>query len=129
MNAPAKLIEHARQAQAKSKAAYSRYRVGAAVLTRGGNIYIGCNIESGAYSTTICAERVAIFTAIAAGETDFDSLAVITADGGTPCGSCRQVIHEQCGDITIHIANNANDEVESVTIAELLPKPFTLNEH
>ena len=126
MNHQEMLINKARQAQAMAKAPYSHYQVGAAVLAESGAVYAGCNIESGAYSTTICAERVAIFTAIANGEQGFTALAVVTRDGGTPCGSCRQVIHEQCGDIPIYLSGNG-ETVETSTL-EMLPNPFTFHD-
>ena len=125
MNNKDMLVIAARQAQSRAKAPYSHYPVGAAVLADSGKVYAGCNIESGAYSTTICAERVAIFTAIASGESGFTALAVVTGDGGSPCGSCRQVIHEQCGDIPIYLAGNEDTPVVSATTLELLPNPFT----
>lgn len=127
MMEPSEIVAHALEAQSKARAPYSRYQVGAAVLTGGGIVYSGGNIESGAYSTTICAERVAIFSAIAAGESDFAALAVISPDGGPPCGACLQVIHEQCGNIPIHIASNNGQAIDSVTTRDLLPKPFTFH--
>ncbi|UCD38105.1 MAG: cytidine deaminase [Fidelibacterota bacterium] len=122
------LIEQARQAQKRAHAPYSRYPVGAAVLTESGKIFLGCNVESGAFSTTICAERAAIFAAIAAGESQFRALAIISNDGGMPCGSCRQVIHEQCGELPIYIVGANSQLHKEFSTSQLLPYPFDLKE-
>ncbi len=122
------LIHQAREAQSLAKAPYSHYMVGAALLADSGKVYRGGNIESGAYSTTICAERVALFSAIASGESGFTALAVASRDGGSPCGACRQVIHEQCGDIPIYIAGGDDQEVVETTTLGLLPNPFTFHD-
>ncbi len=119
-----RLLETARHARKKARATYSGYAVGAALLAADGSIYQGCNIESAAYSTTICAERVAIFGAIAAGAKDFRKLAIVTDDGGTPCGACRQVILEQCGAIDIHVQTLQSGETTRYNAGELLPKLF-----
>ena len=128
MTEQTRLVEEALAAQVQARAPYSHYPVGAAVLTGSGKIFHGCNVESGAYGTTICAERVAIFAALAAGETELSALAVITRDGGTPCGACRQVIFEQCGEIPIYIASNDGNAVQAFTTGELLPKPFSFHD-
>ena len=120
-----KLIREARLAQNNSYSPYSKYKVGAAVLTDDDTIISGCNVESSSYSLTCCAERVAIFSAIAQGHNKFKALAVITKNGGTPCGACRQVIWDLCGDIPIYIADE-NDKVEETTSKELLPNAFEL---
>ncbi|MCH7496680.1 MAG: cytidine deaminase [Candidatus Marinimicrobia bacterium] len=118
------LIRQARTARERARAPYSGYPVGAAVLTAGGSIHLGCNVESGAFSTTICAERVAIFAALAAGEHTFQALAVVSRDGATPCGACRQVIHEQCGEIPIHVVGDEDTSSAQFTTSQLLPNPF-----
>ncbi len=118
------LINQARQARQQARAPYSGYTVGAAVLGTSGRIYPGCNVESSAFSTTLCAERVAIFGAIAAGESGFTALAVATSNGGTPCGACRQVIHEQCGEIPIYLVGENSDQPVIFTTSQLLPHPF-----
>ena len=87
-----KLIKEARLAQNYSHAPYSKYKVGAAVLTDDNTIISGCNVESSSYGLTCCAERTALYNAVSNGHTKFKALAVITSDGGTPCGACRQVI-------------------------------------
>ncbi len=124
MTQNAELINQARQARQQARAPYSGYTVGAAVQGASGRIYPGCNVESSAFSTTLCAERVAIFGAIAAGETEFTALAVATNNGGTPCGACRQVIHEQCGEIPIYLVGDNSDQPVKFTTSQLLPHPF-----
>ncbi|MFB0517584.1 MAG: cytidine deaminase [Candidatus Neomarinimicrobiota bacterium] len=114
-------------AQARARAPHSGYPVGAAVLADSGKIYPGCNIESDAFPTTICAERVAIFGAIAAGETGFKALAIVSNDGcGLPCGACRQVIYEQCGEIPIYVLGPDRQSRKEFSTAQLLPYPFDL---
>ena len=120
---PAELIEHAHLAKERAKAPYSLYSVGAALLTKNNTIILGCNIESKAYPTTMCAERVAIFSALAQGYELFKALALVTSDGAFPCGSCRQIIHEFASDIPIYISNGS-DKYLTHTISDLLPYPF-----
>ena len=117
------LIEHAIKAQKLAIAPYSKYKVGAAILSSDGDVVIGFNIESKAYPTTICAERVAIFSALTKEKRSFISLAVVTNDQGSPCGACRQIIHEYAGNIKILISDNKYNYYE-VTTDELLPNPF-----
>ena len=88
------LIQMAIESRQRAYAPYSNYRVGAALLTASGRIFTGVNVENAAYPTTICAERVAVFKAVSEGERDFQAIAVVTENGGTPCGSCRQVLAE-----------------------------------
>ena len=121
-----KLINAARLAKKNSFSPYSKYRVGAAVLTDDDTIISGCNVESSSYSLTCCAERTALFSAISSGHNKFKALAVITKDGGTPCGACRQVIWDLCGDIPIYIADE-NGNVDETTSKALLPKAFDGN--
>ena len=117
------LINHAREAQTFSKSPYSNYAVGAALLTNNGDVIYGCNVESKAYPTTLCAERVAIFSAIAQGHDKFTELAIITRDGAAPCGACRQIISEYCGNISVHFANESG-EFQTMMIDDLLPLAF-----
>ncbi|MFC1480986.1 cytidine deaminase [Candidatus Neomarinimicrobiota bacterium] len=124
MDETTRLLGAARDARKKARADYSGYAVGAALLTADGSIYQGCNIESAAYPSTICAERVAIFGAIADGAQNFRMLAIVTDDGGTPCGTCRQVILEQCGTIDIHVHALQSDTTEVYNAGDLLPRPF-----
>jgi len=121
-----KLINAARLAKKNSYSPYSKYSVGAAVLTDDDTIISGCNVESSSYSLTCCAERTALFSAISNGHNKFKALAVITKDGGTPCGACRQVIWDLCGDIPIYIADE-NGKVDETTSKALLPKAFDGN--
>ena len=121
----AQLIETAKTARLQSIAPFSNFLVGAAVKTEAGKVYTGCNVESASYGLTVCAERVAIWKALSEGERRFIELAVV-ADTGTltpPCGTCRQIIHEFCGDATIVLAN-LRGATETCTIDELLPRAF-----
>jgi len=118
-----KLVKRAIEAQDKAICPYSNYPVGAALLTRNNEIIIGFNIESKAYPTTLCAERVAIFSALSQGYNDFIAMAVATVDGGTPCGGCRQIIIEFVADIPILISDS-NENYFEINALELLPKPF-----
>ena len=120
---PEKLIKHALTAQKRAAAPYSQYQVGSAILTKDNSVILGCNVESKAYPTTLCAERVAIFSAIAQGHRKFSALALVTEDGAFPCGSCRQIIHEYAGNIPIYISNGS-DKYITKTISDLLPNPF-----
>jgi len=120
---PEDLIKKAREAQKRAKAMYSDYAVGAALLTTDNQVILGCNIESKAYPTTICAERVAIFSAISQGYTKFKAIAVVTKDGGMPCGSCRQIIHEYSNGIPIYVSDQ-NENFKTFNISSLLPHPF-----
>ena len=120
---PEDLIKKAIVGQKRAEAPYSNYPVGAALLTTDDSVILGCNIESKAYPTTLCAERVAIFSAISQGYKDFSAMALITKDGASPCGSCRQIIHEYAGNIPIYIAKDLDNYVTQ-TISDLLPFPF-----
>ena len=120
---PEKLIKHALTARKRAAAPYSQYQVGSAILTKENTVILGCTVESKAYPTTLCAERVAIFSAIAQGHRKFSALALVTEDGAFPCGSCRQIIHEYAGNIPIYISNGS-DEYITKTISDLLPNPF-----
>ncbi|HEY4718105.1 MAG TPA: cytidine deaminase [Anaerolineales bacterium] len=120
----ADLLAAARQAQANAYAPYSNYRVGAALLTSSDVIYQGANIENAAYPDSICAERVAVFKAVSEGEKDFQAIAVVTRDGGTPCGSCRQVLAEFSLETLVLVANEAGEVLREGTVAELLPGAF-----
>ena len=120
---PENLIKKAIIAQKRAIAPYSNYSVGVAILTTDDSVILGCNIESKAYPTTLCAERVAIFSAISQGYKHFSAMALITHDGAFPCGACRQIIHEYVGNIPIYIAKDLEDYVAQ-TISDLLPFPF-----
>ena len=119
-----KLIESSLGARHWAYAPYSKYMVGAALLTSSGKIYDGVNVENAVYSTTICAERVAIFKAVSEGERKFTAIAVATSNGGTPCGACRQVLSEFGLDIQVLIVNGEGIVEQETTVAELLPGAF-----
>ncbi len=118
-----KLIDSAITAQKNALCPYSKYKVGASLLADNNEVIVGFNIESKAYPTTLCAERVAIFSALAQGYKSFKALSVVTTDGAAPCGSCRQIIAEYAGDIPIIIAK-PNKEYSETTTFKLLPLPF-----
>jgi len=123
-----KLIKTAVEARKWSYSPYSHYAVGAALLTRSGRIYDGTNIENAAFPVTVCAERVAIFKAVSEGERDFEALAVVTGNAGTPCGSCRQVMAEFSLDMLVLIADAQGNLQRTMTVAELLPGAFIPND-
>ena len=103
---------------------YSKYTVGAAVLTESGRIYNGVNIENAAYPVTICAERVAIFKAVSNGEKEFQAIAVVTKNGGMPCGSCRQVMAEFSPEMLVIIADENGAIKAEKKVSDLLPGAF-----
>ncbi len=125
-----KLIELALAAREKAYAPYSHFRVGAALLTKNGKVYQGCNIENAAFSPTNCAERTAIFSAVANGEREFSAIAVVGGEGEikdfcAPCGVCRQVMSEFCtADFEICLFNGK--EIKKFTLGEILPESFKL---
>ena len=123
-----KLIKTAVEARKSSYSPYSHYAVGAALLTRSGRIYDGTNIENAAFPVTVCAERVAIFKAVSEGERDFEAIAVVTGNAGTPCGSCRQVMAEFSLDMLVLIADAQGNLQRTMTVAELLPGAFIPND-
>lgn len=120
------LKEKSVEAKSKALAPYSNFHVGAALMTEDGKIYTGSNIESSSYSLTMCAERTAIFKAISEGERNFKAIAVAgdTDDFISPCGACRQVISDLCGDIDIIMLNKKN-ESKIMKASELLPLAFS----
>ncbi len=124
------LVALAREAMDHAYVPYSSFRVGAALLTRDGKVYQGCNIENAAYGPTNCAERTAFFKAIYDGERDFAAIAIVGGLEGelrgfaAPCGVCRQVMREFCGeDFLVHLFNGT--EYRTCTLGELLPLGFT----
>jgi cytidine deaminase len=120
-----RLIASARAAREHASAPYSHFKVGAALLGRDGTIYTGCNVENATYALTVCAERVALLKAISEGARDFTTIAVVadTAAPTPPCGPCRQLLWEYCGDITVIMANLTH-ETARLRMSELLPLPF-----
>jgi cytidine deaminase len=120
-----KLIQAASDARQWAYTPYSNYPVGAALLTASGRVYDGVNVDNAAYPTTMCAERVAIYKAVSEGERNFVALAVVTANGGSPCGSCRQVLAEFGLDTLVIIADAEGKIVREMTAGELLPEAFS----
>ncbi len=119
------LIDLANTARRRAYAPYSNYPVGAALRTRSGRIFTGVNVENAAYPQTMCAERVAIFKAVSEGEKDFEVITVATDNGGSPCGSCRQVMAEFGLDTIVLLADRNGKLVKETTVRELLPEAFT----
>jgi len=119
------LIAAAKQARENAHARFSNFKVGAGLRATSGKIYAGCNVENATYGLTVCAERVAIFKAISEGERTFDAIAIVT-DTDTltpPCGACRQLIWEFCGDVPV-VMSNLKGKVEVIRMNQLFPKPF-----
>lgn len=125
MNDYKNLVKAALDAKSKALPTYSNFYVGAALLTNDDIIYSGCNIESSSYSLTICAERTAIFKAVSEGEKKFKAIAVAadTEDFISPCGACRQVISDLCGEIDVILINSKGNFTIKKT-SELLPFAF-----
>lgn len=121
------LIAEAVAGREYAEARFSNFRVGAALRTRDGRIIRGCNVENCTLGLTVCAERVALLSAIAAGERHFDAVAVVTStdEPSTPCGPCRQLLWEFCGDIEVILAN-LDGATRHFRLSELLPHPFDL---
>ena len=119
------LVDAARQARNHAVADYSNFKVGAALETDSGEIVTGCNVENATYGLTVCAERVAIFKALSEGKRSFKRIAVVadTASPTPPCGACRQIIWEFCGDVEVVIAN-LTEIKRTMRMNELLPMPF-----
>jgi cytidine deaminase len=118
------LIKQAVSVRERAYAPYSGYRVGAALLTRSGKMFLGVNVENAAYPTSMCAERVAVYKAVSEGEMAFTAIAVATENGGTPCGSCRQVLAEFGLDTVVLIVDAAGQLTMESTVAGLLPGSF-----
>src|SRR5512137_2360826 len=119
------LLDLANEARRRAYAPYSGYKVGSALRTKSGKIYTGVNIESAAYPTTMCAERVAVYKAVSEGEREFEAISVVTDNGGTPCGGCRQVLAEFGLETIVLIGDGNGKLVQETTVGELLPGAFT----
>ncbi|HQX02226.1 MAG TPA: cytidine deaminase [Anaerolineales bacterium] len=119
------LIDLANETRKHAYVPYSKYPVGAAIRTKSGRLYTGVNVENAAYPQTMCAERVAIFKAVSEGESEFEVIAVVTNNGGSPCGGCRQVMAEFGLDTVVLIADGEGHLQKEMTVAELLPEAFT----
>lgn len=118
------LIDLANKVRQHAYVPYSNYPVGAALRTKTGRLYTGVNVENAAYPHTMCAERVAIFKAVSEGETEFEVIAVVTNNGGSPCGGCRQVLAEFGLDTIVLIADGNGKLQKELSVAELLPEAF-----
>ena len=119
------LIDLANEARRRAYVPYSNYPVGAALRTKSGRIFTGVNVENAAYPQTMCAERTAIFKAVSEGEQEFEVIAVVTNNGGSPCGGCRQVMAEFGLDTVVLFGNGQGELVKETTVNELLPEAFT----
>jgi cytidine deaminase len=119
-----KLIQLAQEARQRAYVPYSNYQVGAALVTPSGKFFTGCNVENAAYPASLCAERVAVFKAVSEGERQFAAIAVVSSNGGTPCGSCRQVLAEFGSDTVVMIADSDGKLHQETSVAALLPCAF-----
>lgn len=117
------LVRQAQEAYGRSYSPYSHFAVGAALLTRSGRVITGCNIENASYGLTVCAERVAMWKAVSEGETAFAAIAVVTSNGGSPCGACRQVLAEFAPQMPVIIAD-VSGKRRITTVKDLLPDAF-----
>lgn len=115
------LLQRARASQPGAYAPYSKYHVGAAVRAEDGRVFVGVNVENAMYGATVCAERVAVWTAVAAGARRIVAAAVVTPSGGTPCGFCRQVLSEFAGPETPVVVADPEGSPRVLTLGELLP--------
>ena len=118
------LIQVAKDATQHAYIPYSHYPVGAALRAADGTIYAGCNIENASYPVTICAERVALVKAVSEGQRDFDLLAVVTPNAGSPCGMCRQMLYEFAPNLRIILATRDGEVKYDGILSELLPRGF-----
>ena len=119
------LIDLANTARQRAYVPYSNYPVGSVVRTKSGRLYTGVNVENAAYPQTMCAERVAIFKAVSEGEKEFEVISVVTDNGGSPCGGCRQVMAEFGLDTIVLMADGNGHLIKETTVRELLPEAFT----
>lgn len=122
-----KLIAQARDARRMAYAKYSNFAVGAALLAQDGNVFTGCNVENASYGMTICAERVAVFTAVSAGCRAFQAIALVTDGGHSPCGACRQVLAEFSPEMRVWVADvDLEKPIVEYQLEDLLPGRFEL---
>jgi len=117
------LVKLALEARRKAYAPYSRYDVGAALLTASGQVFTGCNVENAAYPMSLCAERTAIVKAVSEGQREFVTIAIATRNGGSPCGACRQVMHEFEPRLRVLLADDSG-HIRQFTLDQLLPEAF-----
>ena len=118
------LVRAAIRAREKAYTPYSNYPVGAALLTKSGRLYTGANVENASYGLTVCAERVAALKAVSEGDRDFEAIAVVTENGGTPCGACRQVLSEFGPNMRVIVSDTSGNSRE-YRIPDLIPDFFT----
>jgi cytidine deaminase len=118
------LVQKASEAQKRAYAPYSKYQVGAALLTKSDKIYQGCNIENASYGLCNCAERTAVFKATSEGEREFEAIAIVTKDGGMPCGACRQVMNEFSPKMEVITADEDGVIHFECTLEQILPHAF-----
>ena len=118
------LVDLANTTRQRAYVPYSHYPVGSSLRTKSGQVYTGVNIENAAYPQTMCAERVAMFKAVSEGEMDFEVITVVTDNGGSPCGGCRQVMVEFGLDTIVLLADGDGRIVKETTVGELLPDAF-----
>lgn len=120
------LTAAALKAMENAHAKYSNFKVGAALLSKSGNVYTGSNVESSSYGLTICAERVALVKALSEGENEFEALAIVTKSGASPCGACRQLLWDYTRDIPVYVSD-LEGNITEYNLAELLIHPFEFN--
>jgi cytidine deaminase len=118
------LLTRAMQIRENAYAPYSKYAVGAALMSASGDVFTGANVENAAYSMTMCAERSAIFNAVSSGVREIKAIVVVTEDGGVSCGACRQAISEFGKDVDLIFVNAHGEIILQTTISELLPHAF-----
>lgn len=120
-----RLIAAAVEARGRAYAPYSGFPVGAALLSKGGRVFTGCNVENASYGLTVCAERVALFRAVSEGVREFQAIAIACGDAPcSPCGACRQVLYEFAPNLTVILADGKGRRWETVPLSALLPKSF-----
>jgi cytidine deaminase len=126
---PAELVRRAREVLDRAHVPYSEYRVGAALRTRDGEVFVGCNIENANYSNSLHAEEVAVAEAVKRGHTEFDRIAVSSGarDGVTPCGMCRQTLAEFCDESFVVVCDEGGEETSEYTLGDLLPDTISLD--
>ena len=118
------LIDAATQVRNNAYAPYSQYFVGAALLSESGEVFTGCNVENAAYPSTICAERTALVKAVSEGTRSFTALAVVTENGGFPCGGCRQMLYEFSSSMLVIVADQHGEVKKEMLLSDLLPEGF-----
>ena len=121
---PSELLKLAAEARNLAYAPYSKFQVGAALLAENGEVFSGCNVENASYGMTICAERTAVFKAVAAGARSFTAIAISVPGGGSPCGACRQVLNEFSPSLTVYLGDENGQLIRETTLSALLPDAF-----